>query len=142
MSRPNEYHWTFGGQAHLEFQNGTTLISHSATPMVAGEGFASISHPQSGALLFYTNGTILWDANHTVIATGLGGDGSSTHSAIIVPPPNGSNHYHVFATNAVHGNLVPNDLIHSSYAVTGSGSSVNVQQVTQPAGILGGVLTP
>jgi gliding motility-associated-like protein len=54
--------------------------------------------------LFYTDGTTAWGKNHVIMPSqpvgGLGGDPSSTESAIIVPKPGLPNVYYIFSTPA------------------------------------------
>ena len=92
----------FGANAGVNFSTGNPAY-------IAGgqintlEGCASISDPQ-GALLFYTDGSRVWDKNHTVMpnGTGLYGDDSSTSSGLIVPSPNNSNIYYIFTVDEPH----------------------------------------
>lgn len=66
------------------------------------EGCASISD-EYGTLLFYTNGSTVWDGLHTPQISGLSGNSSSTQSAIIVPNPANSNQYYIFTADGVTG---------------------------------------
>ena len=88
--------WYFGEYAGLSFNSGV------ATPLYdgqldTGEGCATISSP-TGQLLFYTDGSTVYDRNHQIMpnGTGLLGDTSSTQSAIIVPNPSNPNIYYIF----------------------------------------------
>lgn len=79
--------WYFGFNAGLDFN------TEPPTPLTDGllatyEGCASIAD-KNGALVFYTDGTTVWDKTHTPMANGTGllGNSSSTQSAIIVPYP-------------------------------------------------------
>jgi gliding motility-associated-like protein len=79
--------WYFGFHCGLDFN--TT----PPTPLTNGllqtyEGCASIAD-KNGALVFYTDGTTVWDKSQTPMpnGTGLFGNSSSTQSAIIVPYP-------------------------------------------------------
>lgn len=93
-------HWFFGVSAGVNFTSGTP-VSESATIYNIPEGCASISTP-SGVLLFYTDGSQVWNANHTLMPNGtnLDGDISSTQSSIIVPKPASANEYYIFTTDA------------------------------------------
>jgi len=93
--------WYFGFGAGLSFfdasgnlRNKPIAIPDGKTQ--AGEGSASISDP-NGDLLFYTDGSAVWDSNHNIMnnGTGLRGHSSSTQSAIIVPII-GQNKYYIF----------------------------------------------
>ena len=93
--------WYFGYGGALRFNQ----ISNSVTALNDGqlftnEGSASISD-ESGKLLFYTDGTFVWNRNHTFMSngTGLYGDSSSTQSAIIVPKPDDPDIYYIFTVD-------------------------------------------
>ena len=96
MSKINQ-NWAFGKNSGLDFSTTPPLATTSVMPSPPGggnEGCASISDT-NGNLLFYTNGMTVWDNTHTVRATGLLGDFSSTQSAIIVPHPGNKNEYYI-----------------------------------------------
>lgn len=105
MTRPQEFNWCFYKRNNVAFDasgplkaspdssmdNPGTLVQPNA------EGCASVSDG-NGDLVMYTNGADLWDGGHDGSRySGLGGDVSSTMSAIIVPPPAGKRLYHIFA---------------------------------------------
>ncbi|MFD2561608.1 T9SS type B sorting domain-containing protein [Aquimarina rubra] len=99
--------WYFGQNAGINFS--TT----PPTPLTDGnidtlEGCTTISDA-TGQLLFYTDGRTVWDRNGQAMSnanynggTGLLGDPSSTSSALIVPQPNVSNRYFIFAVDEPH----------------------------------------
>ncbi|MBN8701698.1 MAG: gliding motility-associated C-terminal domain-containing protein [Bacteroidetes bacterium] len=74
--------------------------------MATDEGCASISN-SVGQLLFYTDGRIIWNKNHTKMSLAdgtswnkmLSGDESSTQSALITPFIGDTNKYFVFTTD-------------------------------------------
>jgi hypothetical protein len=81
--------WYFGSNAGLDFS------TNPPTPLTNGmlntiEGCATICDAL-GNLLFYTDGSTVYDQTHAVMAngTGLSGNSSSTQSAIIVKKPGG-----------------------------------------------------
>lgn len=91
--------WYFGENAGLDFSSGAPI------PLFDGqidtrEGSASISDA-NGNLLFYTDGSTVYDRTHNVMQGGVGleGDSSSTHSAIIVPKPNDPNIFFIFTVD-------------------------------------------
>jgi gliding motility-associated-like protein len=88
--------WYFGELAGLDFNNGAPV------PLTNGvlnttEGCATISN-SSGQLLFYTDGTSVYNKNHVLMVNGGGlkGDFSSSQSAIIVKKPKSSTIYYIF----------------------------------------------
>ena len=88
--------WYFGGNAGLDF-NGNTPTAITDSKMHTWEGCASIAD-KNGQLLFYTDGSEIWNKNHQTMTNGAGllGDSSSTQSAIIVPKPGSNDIYYVF----------------------------------------------
>jgi gliding motility-associated-like protein len=88
--------WYFGANAGLHFTgSGPVAVTNGQT--VTQEGCASISD-NNGNLLFYTDGSTIWNANHNTMTNGTGllGNNSSTQSAIIVPYPGVLTKYYVF----------------------------------------------
>jgi gliding motility-associated-like protein len=99
FSQREASNWYFGENA------GLTFISGQPTPLLDGqltsvEGCASISDPD-GNLLFYTQGTTLWNKNHEVMPNGtdLKGSPSGSQTALIVPNPQDPDIFYVFTTD-------------------------------------------
>ena len=93
--------WFFGNNVGLRFDPATGATSAIAgSALSTNEGSASISD-SNGDLLFYTDGSVVWNKNNQVMpnGTGLLGDSTSTQSAIIVPKPNDANIYYVFTVD-------------------------------------------
>ncbi|WP_299535749.1 T9SS type B sorting domain-containing protein [Ulvibacterium sp.] len=87
--------WYFGRNAGVDFNSGTPVaLTDGALNTV--EGCATVSDA-GGNLLFYTDGTDVWNRNHQVMpnGTGLLGNETSTQSAIVVPIPESPNRYYV-----------------------------------------------
>ncbi len=95
--------WYFGENAGLDFGSGSPIALLDGQ-LNTTEGCATISS-SNGALLFYTDGIIVWDKQHNVMPNGNGllGDPSSTQSGIIVPKPTSPNTYYIFAVAAEAG---------------------------------------
>ncbi|WP_298550723.1 T9SS type B sorting domain-containing protein [uncultured Algibacter sp.] len=94
--------WYFGENAGIKFN----IFTGGVTPLSDGqintrEGCASISD-SSGQLLFYTDGTTVYNSVHDVMPNGndLLGDESSAQSAIVVPKPNEPNIYYIFTVGS------------------------------------------
>ena len=102
LSAQNEAaNWYFGYGAGVKFDiESGTVSSVDNGSLSTNEGSASISDPD-GNLLFYTDGSIVYNKNHQAMPNGLGlyGDSSSTQSAIIVPKPDDVNIYYVFTVD-------------------------------------------
>jgi len=91
--------WYFGANAGIDFSTSPpTPLTNGA--MATYEGCATICNPLTGKLLFYTDGSTVWNRNHLpmVNGTGLRGGSSSTQSALIVPAPEDSNRYYIFTS--------------------------------------------
>ena len=99
QSEAANWYFGFGGGIHFN-QSQNTITSLNDGQLFTNEGCTSISD-DSGNLLFYTDGTRVWNKNHTVMSNGYGlyGDSSSTQSAIIVPKPNDANTYYIFTVD-------------------------------------------
>ncbi|NPD86953.1 PKD domain-containing protein, partial [Lentimicrobium sp. L6] len=97
--------WYFGDNAALNFATDppTTV---SGSQMSTLEGCASISN-QNGELLFYTDGTQVWNRNNVQMPNGFGlkGDASSTQSSVPVPHPGNSDLYYIFTTDSRNNGL-------------------------------------
>ena len=96
--------WYFGQNAGLDFSTSPP------TPLTNGrintrEGVSSISDETTGQLLFYSEGTMVWNRNHALMPNGSGllGDYSSTQSSVIVPNPANPNKYYLFTTALSQG---------------------------------------
>ena len=102
--------WYFGNTAGIDFNSGSPMaLSNSA--MSTQEGCASICN-NNGDILFYTDGSTVYNANHLVMpnGTGLFGDISSTQSAIIVKKPGSLFEYYIFTVDVGGG---PNGVSYS-----------------------------
>ena len=92
-------HWFFGQNASINFN--TLPPSIGTGKLNTNEGCSSFSD-SSGNLLFYSDGSTIWDKNNAVMPNGsnLKGHPSSTQSAIIVPKPSDPNLYYLFTVGA------------------------------------------
>jgi len=93
-------HWHFGQHSSLDFTNGTPVYGTSAINTV--EGCATISDPNTGQLLFYSDGDTVWDRNNNKMPNGvglIGGGTTSTQAATIVPKPGSSNIYYLITAD-------------------------------------------
>ena len=61
--------WYFGQYSGLDFNSGTPVPLTGSLNTI--EGCASISNVQ-GNLLFYTDGSTVWNANNTIMQNGTG----------------------------------------------------------------------
>lgn len=98
--------WAFGKHAGLDFNSGQPLPIHTS---MAGFGEANASVCGSdGELLFYTEGTVVWDRNGNIMPNGdnllpivASGNntptGSTSQGALIMPTPGNPGKYYVFS---------------------------------------------
>jgi len=109
--------WRFGGAGAIDFNTVPPSFVNGCV-IAASEGSASVADRVTGALLFYTDGVTVWNANNQVMPNGtglLGGDSillSSTTAAVIVPKPGSNNLYYIVTVHellsgiGVHYSLV------------------------------------
>lgn len=92
--------WYFGNKAGIDFNSGTaTAITNSG--MTALDNPACVSD-SAGNILFYCDGTQLYDRTHTVTTNGSGllGHVSGGHAATIVRRPGTYNLFYLFTMDA------------------------------------------
>lgn len=92
--------WHFGNNISLNFS--LDKVSIDASAIYTEEGSCSISD-NSGKLLFYTNGTKLYNFNNEIIENGdsLLGHQSSTQSALAIKQPNSTSLYYLFTVTNI-----------------------------------------
>lgn len=98
--------WYFGFNAGINFDPATGAVTPLTNGQVStNEGCATISD-ETGQLLFYTDGTTVFDRRHQIMQNGQGlrGNPSSTQSAIIIPKPQDPNIYYIFTVDTFFGN--------------------------------------
>ena len=100
------YHWYFGDHAGIDFSSGTAVADTNGQ-VNTWDGCSSISD-ETGNLLFYTDGSTVWNKNHAVMqnGTGLWGHWSSHQNSLIVPKPLSQFIYYIFTTDAWENNFV------------------------------------
>lgn len=107
--------WYFGRGAGIDF-NGPTPVPLADGAIDQEEGCASVADPETGRLLFYTDGITVWNRQHRPMPNGNGlfGHNSSTQSALIVPAPCDTRRFYVFTVDASPLQDPPNDGLHYS----------------------------
>ncbi len=95
--------WYFGDLAGLDFNSGNP-VALSDGMLATNEGCAAISN-YNGNLLFYTDGSTVWNKDHEIMLNGenLNGNLSSTNSAIIIPKPDNIGIYYIFTVDDLAG---------------------------------------
>jgi gliding motility-associated-like protein len=101
--------WYFGEGVGIDFNEVDGLDPPprsitSAHAMNAPNGTSTISD-QNGEVLFYSNGSTVWNRENAVMPNGtdIGGDSLSTQSVIIIPFVDDNTLYYVFTTEQVYG---------------------------------------
>ena len=115
FAQKQTHQWYFGNLASIHFNSGSPQPQTNSV-MTAWGGCASIAD-SNGDLLFYTNGSTVYDKTHKVMQNGSGLMGTSTyynygHSVIIVPRPGNPNVYYIFSIS--RNNSSYNDAIRFS----------------------------
>ncbi len=91
--------WYFGVNAGIDFSSGTPTAIDDGQ-LVTLEGCSTISDA-AGNLLFYTDGSLVYDRSHVQMPNGFGlkGNSSSTSSSIVVPDPANGDRYFIFTVD-------------------------------------------
>ncbi len=99
------YHWYFGGGAGIDFSSGQAVADTNGQ-VNTWEGCTTISDTD-GNLLFYSDGSTVWNKNHQIMqnGTGLMGHWSSHQNSLIVPKPKDYRIYYIFTTDAWENNF-------------------------------------
>lgn len=112
-----ENFWVFGGNAGVNFNSNPPQVVRTA--ISTNEGSASICNDQ-GQLLFYTDGTLVWDRNDNVMPNGndLPGIGvnitaSTTQGALIIPVPGNTQLYYIFSLGDLSSGIYSGNLYYS-----------------------------
>ncbi|MEO1031747.1 MAG: CUB protein, partial [Bacteroidota bacterium] len=103
-------YWYFGRNAGVRFDAAAgTVTAVTDGQLNTLEGCTTISD-SDGNLLFYSDGSTVWNRNHQVMlnGTGLRGDDSSTSSGVIVPKPQDPDFYYIFTVDEPHHNNTSN----------------------------------
>ncbi len=94
--------WVFGDSTGIDFSSGRPIGVKTALTF-AQEGSAVASDPETGELLFYSDGVTCWDRNHQVMLNGTGLLGSLKHSStqgvVIVPFIHVKGMYYLFTVD-------------------------------------------
>ncbi|MBP93600.1 MAG: hypothetical protein CMC55_05730, partial [Flavobacteriaceae bacterium] len=93
--------WYFGENAGIQFAADGTVSALNDGQLNTVEGCSSISD-NNGNLLFYTDGSLVYNREHRIMVNGSGllGNLSSSQSAIVVPKPDNSDIYYIFTVGS------------------------------------------
>ncbi len=100
QSQGETSNWYFGNNAGIHFNNDGSVTALTDGQLNTLEGCATISDSQ-GDLLFYTDGSRVYNRDHNLMENGSGlfGNASSTQSAIIIPHPESPTVFYVFTVD-------------------------------------------
>jgi hypothetical protein len=129
--------WYFGYNAGLDFNSGSP-VSFNGSAISQWEGNATACDT-FGNVQFYSDGITVWDATNNVMqnGTGLLGNGSSTHSATVVPFPSHPEKYYLFtntdvySTNGFRYSIIDMSLNGGLGAVTATKNVLLLDSVTE-----------
>ncbi len=136
LAQKEATNWYFGQNAGLNFSSGAPVADTNGS-LSTLEGCATISDT-NGNLLFYTDGTTVWNRNHIVMPSGfpLEGDSSSSQSAIIVPKPSAINIYYIFTVDWSGGDRGLNYYTVDMTLNGGLGDVVGLNNIPTPTNLL------
>ncbi len=94
--------WYFGNGAGIDFSGDEGPIAVTDGAIEAEEGCTTVSD-DNGDLLFYTNGDVIWDSEHNVMAngTGLGGNPDASQGVITVAHGVDPSLYYIFTSEDI-----------------------------------------
>lgn len=92
--------WYFGEGAGIDFNGNAGATAVTDGNIVAEEGCTTVSD-DNGELLFYTNGEVIWDSQHQIMANGtdLGGSTSASQGVIAIEHGVDPSLYYLFLTS-------------------------------------------
>ncbi len=103
-----DLHWRFGNSPQaIDFDKGNFrqyITNEQATPFGTGGG-VTISDPLTGNLLFYSDGSVVYDASNAVApgGTGLNGNNSINQAAVASPVPGNPEQFYIFTNSGSGG---------------------------------------
>ncbi len=121
----NQYaNWYFGDKAGLNFSSGAVnVLTNSAMSNL--EGVSALSDT-TGNLLLYSDGQILYNAQHNAMPNGSGlkGHSSATQGSVLVQKPGSDKIFYLISTGAVEQGTI--DVYYSEIDITLDGGKGDV----------------
>ena len=106
-----DYTWIMGNNLRFQFfsPSDVRVSAYGLIPRMT-ESVSLVHDPETNEILFYTDGTTVWDRNQQVALNGteLGGNFSTSQSVAIIQSYNNPNQYYIFSlenVGSVNGNL-------------------------------------
>jgi len=110
FSQAQNNNWIFGQFGRVNF-NSPIPNGLLTSQLSSNEQCASVSHPTTGNLLFYTDGRKVWNANHIGMLNGNGLQGgpftSGSQGVMIVPFPENPDKYYIFTLDELEFDSPP-----------------------------------
>lgn len=100
-SQNRDNNWFFGSSLGMQFNGGTmSVIPAGTSPIYSPYAAASWSDPLTGALMFYTDGSVVYNRRHQAMPNGnqINGDAISIH-CYIVPHPGKPDQYFILSSS-------------------------------------------
>lgn len=107
MAQNQNNNWFFGAYLGMQFNGGTMkVIPPKTSAMYSAYGSSSYSDPATGNLLFYTNGSAVYNRFHKQMPNGfnINDDNNATHT-IAVPVPGSTRFYYIFSSATAGGRI-------------------------------------
>ncbi len=118
MSQQEATVWHFSQRCGLDFSKQPPEVIQNSV-IIANEGSASIADPETGELLFYTDGIVVWDRRGQIMPNSSGflpvnrldwpSSNSTTQAALVVPHPSDRDRYYVFNPGNQTNTIRPSD---------------------------------
>ena len=94
FAQKSNYNWLFGTRAAISFESGNAQVSYK-NPINMLSSSASISNPNTGELIFYTDGKAIWNKNNNLIGV-INATAALLGDVLIMPYPHNNGKYFVF----------------------------------------------
>ncbi len=106
--------WTTSDSIMIDFNSGVPVVSSSVH---TGNSTATVSDPNTGQLLFYTDGSQVWDNRHRMMPNGtnltgldqsnayigtVSATGHGMQTSLIVPMPDSANKFYIFSLTSIY----------------------------------------
>lgn len=95
-SQKHNYNWYFGRNGAINFSGNPPISSVKYDNEMNTQAAVSISDSITGELLFYSDGSFVWDKNHNFMPNGTAITTSPIKGLIAVPHPGNRNQYYIF----------------------------------------------
>lgn len=99
IAQKDQCNWYFGRYAAISFESGNGQPKYDNPKIIYGPS-ASVSHPITGNLLFYTDGQTIWNFKHEQIINGTIPNSSPLSQIIPIPVPGKSLVYYIFTVTS------------------------------------------